>query len=107
MGGAKFTSSIYILCGVRNATPHSPPANTGHFCPLTPFLRRKARPTSKECPWGLGERHVHRYMRSSRRAGSGPRVTNLRHLTHTEHTRGRPGTPSPVGRPPHPERFRE
>ena len=64
------------------------------FRPLTPLLGRKARPTSKECPWGLGrERHVHRYMRSSRRQGSGPGSPTCG-IQHTHSTReGRHRTP--------------
>ena len=63
------------------------------FRPLTPLLGRKARPTSKECPWGIGrERHVHRDTQSSRRQGSGPRVTNPQHpMTHRARERDSTG----------------
>lgn len=80
----------------------SPPANTGPSVP-TPLLGRKARPTSKECPWGLGrERHVHRYMRSSRRQGSGPGSPTCG-IQHTHSTReGRHRTPHrPLWADPH------
>lgn len=101
-----FTSSIYIFvwsqkCHPLTSRQHRP------FHPLTPFLGRKSPAHLQGVSLGpQQERHVHRYMRSSRGGrvrgpGHQPAASN----THRAHTGQHRTHPSPVGRPPHPERF--